>query len=388
MSNAGDYALRMYHEPRPDETTDEEDPDAPGPLWVRPGWQEWHEFPSTSSSDLRAIGIALAAAEHEAETEVPVVEAEQGERMVVEEGGEEADLAAESLLDLHSTPLRGDEIRSRSVTPEPVEEALIAQARLEIEAEQAVAQNTSKVRASPATQAPWYDGISSLVAHYASSSQSSRPAYTRHESHSGSSKSKQPFLSRPAHMQRSLSTTILLDDPFVLDSSRDNTPTSRPRAPTSARFLAPNSPTIHRSKDKDGKRKFPSGSPLAPSRSARAPLDGIHLNQSGSTSRLHVSDTQAPTLSGPLAASPKKATFQTPLRPSRSKGSGHPPSSVGWMQFSSPADPAASLGLVPMHAVPTTPGISMIIGQDTPVVVGGKRRRAAVGGGGATPSVR
>jgi hypothetical protein len=378
----------------PGEATDEEDLDIPGPLWTQPAWQEWHEFPSTSSSDLRAIGRALAAVDQDSAA-VPVDEPAENEAMVMDEGQEEG-RAAESLLDLHSTPHRGDDAESdRSITPEPVDEALLAQARLEIAAEADMrAQSTSNLRASPATQAPWIDRIPSMVGHYASSSQTSRPSMTRQNSISGSS--RQPFLNRPGHLQRSLSTTILLDDPFILDAdARNDGSPVRPRAHSSARFLAPNSPTGHRSGSKiaNGKRKAPSISPLAPSRS-RAPLDGIHPNLASSSHLTLPEDNQrGPTLSHGCASSPKKTTFQTPLRPSRGTSGGtnnthNLPASAGWMHFSSPADPAASLGLVPMHAVPTTPGISMIIGQDSPVAVmaggGGKRRRGA----GMTPRVR
>jgi hypothetical protein len=104
-----------------------------------------------------------------------------------------------------------------------------------------------------------------------------------------------------------------------------------------------------------------SDTPASPvNRIMRAPLQPI-------TNRAHST--------GHTPNSPRKGNFQTPLRPSRTVANGHAPMTgpgMGWMQFSSPADPAASLGLAPTHAVPTTPGLSMIIGQDTPV--GGKRR--------------
>ena len=87
--------------------------------------------------------------------------------------------------------------------------------------------------------------------------------------------------------------------------------------------------------------------------------------------------------------------FVTPARPSsRSHSSLHPPASVDkWLNLSSPADAAASLGLGPTQSVPTTPGLSMIIGQDTPrplLSAGGAagKKRRTVGAGAVTPSIR
>jgi len=191
----------------------------------------------------------------------------------------------------------------------------------------------------------WMNGIPDLIKNYSSfSSASSRP---------DDSRPKQQFLSRPGIMQRSLSTTIL-DDPFVLDSS-----TPQPKSAisnTRAHTDLTGSPVRHAS---GSKRKDISASPLR----MRAPLNPI-------TNRAQGSNTI-------FTNSPKKGVnidYQTPLRPSRTAGSNASATGgYGWMQFSSPVDPAASLGLAPTHAVPTTPGLSMIIGQDTPA--GGKRGR-------------
>jgi hypothetical protein len=266
--------------------------------------------------------------------------------------------AAETLLDLHPTPVRAGE-SSRSPTPEPVDAALLAHARLAIqEGEESGYRSRTNPRpqldASPSNQEPWMNGIAGLIASHSSASDPFRATFMRHESQS---RAKQPFLSRPGHLQRSLSGTITLDDPFLLDSA-GTPPQSRASGSGSgsrSNHHLTGSPIIRR--DSAWKRHTPA-SPV--NRIMRAPLQPI-------TNRAHST--------GHTPNSPRKGNFQTPLRPSRTVANGHAPMTgpgMGWMQFSSPADPAASLGLAPTHAVPTTPGLSMIIGQDTPV--GGKRR--------------
>jgi len=342
----GDYTLRPV--PIGDTAQEEEEDDHP-PLYVMPPWQEWNEFPSNSSAGLRAIGQALLAGDQQVNLDLPTIQV--NDRAL---NGE----AAETLLDLHSTPVRAGE-SSRSPTPEPVDAALLEHARLAIqeEEERGYRSRTNprpRPHASPATQEPWMNGIPSLIASYSSGPDSSRETYLRHASQS---RAKQPFLSRPGHLQRSLSGTITLDDPFVLDSA--GTP-PQSRASGFVFGSRPNHPHLTGSpvirRDSASKRK----APPSPVNRMRAPLQSI-TNRSHST--------------GHQSTSPKKGDFQTPLRPSRTVANGHAPMTgmgMGWMQFSSPADPAASLGLAPTHAVPTTPGLSMIIGQDTPV--GGKRR--------------
>jgi hypothetical protein len=342
----GDYTLRPV--PIGDPVQEEEDEDAHPPLWVEPTWQRWAEVSTNSSTSLRAIGQALLAEDQQIGVEVPSIQLDDKAL-----NGE----AAETLLDLHSTPVRADE-SSRSPTPEPVDAALLVHARLAIqEEEERGSRSRSNPRprphASPATQEPWMNGIAGLIASYSSASDPARATYLRHASQS---RAKQPFLSRPGHLQRSLSGTITLDDPFVLDSA-GTPPQSRASGSGSGRsnhHHLTGSPVVRR--DSGSKRK-PSASPV--NRIMRAPLHPI-TNRSHST--------------GHSSQSPKKGDFQTPLRPSRTVANGHAPMTgpgMGWMQFSSPADPAASLGLAPTHDVPTTPGLSMIIGQDTPV--GGKR---------------
>jgi hypothetical protein len=357
----GEYSLQSIAGPSHDSGHDDEYEHPP--LWVAPAWQEWHEYPSNSSAGLRAIGQALLA-ENDPEN-VPLIQISRP-RTANTHGAE----AAETLLDLHSTPARGDE-SDRSPTPEPLDAALLAHARLAIQEEQdrgrGGAGGASR-SAAPVNRDSWMTGIPDLIKNYSSfSSVSSRPDFQRHDS-----KTKSQFLTRPG---RSLSTTIL-DDPFVLDNGESSTPHAKPTSQTTNRAHAhtnlTGSPVVSR-RDSGSKRKVPPASPI---HHMRAPLNPI-------TSNRH------PSANGLFANSPKKGAsgnFQTPLRPSRTAGTGAPTTGgMGWMQFSSPADPAASLGLAPTHAVPTTPGLSMIIGQDTPA--GGKRNRATPRTG-RTPRIR
>lgn len=338
----GDYSLRPVSGPVHD--SGQEDDDDHPPLWVQPAWQEWNEYPSNSSAGIRALGQALLA-DGQAELGVPSIRVSHSHTGDIH-GGE----AAETLLDLHSTPARGEET-DRSPTPEPVDAALLAHARLAIQEEQERGTRGSGNRPRSMTTQKnenWMTGIPELIKNYSSfSSVSSRPDDTK----------KQQFLTRPGHnMQRSLSTTIL-DDPFVLDST---TPQAKATSHTRTNTDLTGSPVHHAG---GSKRKVPPASPLR----MRAPLNPI-TNRSQSANTIFTNNNNN--------NSPKKgsSTFQTPLRPSRTTGGNAPATGgYGWMQFSSPADPAASLGLAPTHAVPTTPGLSMIIGQDTPA--GGKRGR-------------
>jgi hypothetical protein len=277
---------------------------------------------------------------------------------------------------MHSTPLRAGD-SSRSPTPEPLVAALLEHARLAIEDEQRDQALEASPEVGPATQAPWMNGIAQLIADYASNPSRS----TSDQQESTASHTKHPFL-RP-HPHRSLSSTIMLDDPFVESPDKpqpkiDSSPHRPARSNTNARFahtLLTGSPMVKSARDAN-KRKAP---PASPSGHLRPPLKLLAANRSHSTGAIQS------TFHNSRYISPKKGneTFLTPLRPSR-KGSTLDPSPAGWMHFSSPADPAASLGLVPTHAVATTPGLSMIIGQDTPVAAGGKKRR----GEGVTPSRR
>jgi len=331
------YSLRPVAGPN-DVMQDEEEDEHP-PLWVQPAWQEWHEYPSNSSAGIRAIGQALLAETH-SDTNVPSIQITLPGPSDVH--GEEA---AETLLDLHSTPARGGE-SDRSPTPEPLDAALLAHARLAIEEEEERSRGGNRPRSMTVQKNEnWMNGIPDLIKNYSSfSSVSSRPDDPR---------PKQQFLSRPGIMQRSLSNTIL-DDPFVLDSSTPQTKSTIPNTRNHTNLSGSPVRNASRSKRVD--------IPASPLR-MRAPLNPI-------TNRAQSSNTI-------FANSPKKGgntNFQTPLRPSRTAGSNAPATGgYGWMQFSSPIDPAASLGLAPTHAVPTTPGLSMIIGQDTPA--GGKRGR-------------
>ena len=342
-SPVDDYTLQPVSGPSHGHMRDDESDEHP-PLWVAPAWQKWHEYNSSSSAGIRAIGQALLASQ--AENDTPAIQVAHHTREI--RGGE----AAETLLDLHSTPARGHE-SDRSPTPEPVDAVLLAHARLAIQEEEERGHRNRNRPTAPPTQETWMSGIPQQIKDYSSfSSISSRPDLQRHDS-----KSKQTFLSRPG---RTLSTTIL-DDPFVLDNP---TPQTKQTFHTGTRHTElTGSPVVNRASG--SKRKVPPASPLL---RMRAPLNPITSNRAHSTNNIFIN-------------SPKKGNgnFQTPLRPSRTAGNAPATGGMGWMQFSSPADPAASLGLAPTHAVPTTPGLSMIIGQDTPA--GGKW-------GGATSRIR
>jgi hypothetical protein len=102
--------------------------------------------------------------------------------------------AAETLLDLHSTPVRAGE-SSRSPSSEPVDAALLAHARLAIQEEEergyrSRTNSRPQLHASPATQEPWMNGIAGLIASYSSASDPSRATFMRHESQS---RAKEPF---------------------------------------------------------------------------------------------------------------------------------------------------------------------------------------------------
>jgi hypothetical protein len=332
-----DYSLR--HVAGPNDIMQDEEEDEHPPLWIQPAWQEWHEYPSNSSAGIRAIGQALLA-ETPSDTNVPSIHITQPRT-----GNFHGEEAAETLLDLHSTPARGGE-PDRSPTPELLDAALLAHARLAIQEEEERGRGGNRPRSMTVQKNEnWMNGIPDLIKNYSSfSSVSSRP---------DDSRPKQQFLSRPGIMQRSLSTTIL-DDPFVLDSS---TPQAKSNTSNTRNHPALTGSPVRNASG--SKRKDIPASPIR----MRAPLNPI-------TNRAQGSNTI-------FTNSPKKGTntnYQTPLRPSRTAGSNAPATGgYGWMQFSSPVDPAASLGLAPTHAVPTTPGLSMIIGQDTPA--GGKRGR-------------
>lgn len=331
-----------------------DDGDGLPPLWVEPTWPAWQDFPSNSSASLARIGMEL----DQAVSNTAVQQQESAPDIAETEIDENA--AADSLLNLQSSPLKTESSQTQSI-----------------------GNDTSNMPPPPpnqSTQPEWMDGINDMIADF-----SSRPAFKHSKSMSASA--RQPFLNRPGHIQRSLSnTTLLLDDPFILEPAS----ASKMHKHGSAQELeSPSfSQTKARSKSKSySYRSHPSPSPLLERK--REPLVPMHSNLSNPTRaspfRLNPSDTHHPGMpintdsdSKDQASSskPQDGMFDTPIRPSRT----NPPSSVGqWLRFSSPVDPAASLGLVPMHAVPTTPGLRMIIGQDTPLGPGaglsGKTRK-------------
>lgn len=343
----------------------DEDEDEGLPLLMYPTeWHQWnHDLPSASNSSMARIAAELDRSEPMTSTDELLNHA--GPSNATAAATETADDTAVALLDMYYSP------------PKPSAAAAFAAPR-------------STAYAQPG----WIDNQAQLIAEY-----SSRPPIKHTKSLSTSV--RQTFLHRPGHMQRSLSTATLLDDPFVLDQDHDQDQGRASRS-HSNRHGNGESPAEQRRLKSTHTRPGMS-SPL--SERKRRPLSTLHStgNSNGqdnyvntNTPRPH-SYTSSRLFSGNANDSSLKSThstsngnrFVTPARPSAR--SSHPPESIGkYLKFSSPADPAASLGLVPSHAVPTTPGLSMIIGQDTPVAGGGtggaKRRRPA--GGAITPKVR
>lgn len=318
------------------EDTDADEAESPPPLWVEPSWQEWREFPSTSSASLQ-VSMQLDSTVGASGTATPP---------------QPIDEAAESLLDLHSSPAKAASGSTTKETHNTLETA-------------SVAESASAVAAL--IQPDWMDGIADMIADY-----SSRP--TLKHTKSLSTSVRHPFLNRPGHLARSLSTATLLDDPFILDSN--STPARQLQQQQEEQHSSA-SPQLKSKSKSQAASRVPRFSPSPMIERKRRPLESIssNLNVNGNGTGTGTSTSHL------------DSKYETPLRPSRANGG--PPSSVGmekWLQFSSPVDPAASLGLVPMHAVPTTPGLSMIIGQDTPAgpgasVAGKKRRAVGVGVG-------
>lgn len=312
--------------------TEDGEAEGPPPLWVEPGWQGWREFPSTSSASLK-LSLEVEALVGSVPTPPP-----------------QHDEAAESLLDLHSSPAK-----SQKATDETHSARNIASA--------SDAPPAPAARVAASTQPDWMDGIADMIADY-----SSRP--TLKHTKSLSTSVRHPFLNRPGHLARSLSTTTVLDDPFILDQNPSPARHQQEEQHTSA---SPQSKSRSKSQATARLQRF---SPSPPAGGKRRPLESIPSNLTSTFSAIATSTYNS-------AGTGSK--YETPLRPTRSNH--HPPSSVNmerWLQFSSPVDPAASLGLVPTHAVPTTPGLSMIIGQDTPAAhgsMGGKRRKGTGGEG-------
>lgn len=350
---------------------EDDEGDGPPPLWVEPSWQAWRDFPSTSS-----VGLARLAADLVNENNDVPLEATQPSQpdrdTTTPEARVEIDenAAADSLLNLQSSPIKADSSQSLSEANGD-----------------ATTHNMAPPLPNQWSQQDWANNAHDFIADC-----SSRPSTYQHGK-SMSASIKQPFLHRPGNLQRSMSNaTLLLDDPFDLNTTPRANENGNSQSQSNSQELG--SPSFSRNNSKgrprsSSYRPHPSPSPLLDRK--RKPLLPKHSNLSipnrpTSFEMFTRPDTTSKTdneSSENVVKHTNSGSFATPVRPSRS----NPPSSVGqWLQFSSPVDPAASLGLAPTHAVPTTPGLRMIIGQDTPDgggLMSGKRRR-----GMATPQIR
>jgi hypothetical protein len=268
--------------------------------------------------------------------------------------GEVEAVAAESLLNLHSTPARPDESCSgsgRSQTtgstnegsPKQSTQKSSSELRLLSSAPQATLGHTRPVRAR------------SLV---------------------------QPFAKgRQDAMTRSLSLTQTLDDPFAFTPSSALKLSTSNRKKRRSTIASPSPLALKRKKEKDGGRgevKWPRAvlSSIHPNTEVnRGTIMGSYESQSqvasvglGSTGPSNVPSSG---ISGLSSFTLLGAPFVTPIKPQR----GHSDSveacrtaSKPW-QFSSPGDGgmAASLGLVPQWGgVSGTPGVSGIEAGETP----------------------
>lgn len=241
----------------------------------------------------------------------------------------EAEVAAESLLNLHSTPLRASEDEDTFKLP-------------------------SHPNSRPAPP-PWKlldaPPIASPV----------RDRLSRGKSFI------QPFKDRRREATRSLSfeQAPALDDPFMLNDDTPDRPTSI--SSISARSRA----TLLSSRTSDNhKRTMPSPSPLSSThRKRKAPPSSPFAPPPSGGSNPVTRPALRP-LSTNFSTSNRSGSGDAAATPVRSATTPHVPSSLtrAWL-LSSPSngDAAASLGLVPTHLAPATPGMMRgIIGTDTP----------------------
>ncbi|WVW84446.1 hypothetical protein I302_106480 [Kwoniella bestiolae CBS 10118] len=247
-------------------------------------------------------------------------------------------VAAETLLNLHSTPLRGPEENERNDIQLARDQAIILPPEVlnetaNKEDREALAWSSSLLSA-PAILSPTR----------------TRPAR--------SSSIIQPFRDPRPEITRSLSFDARpnLDDPFVLPDT--------PTRPSSANGSNKPTPFSSMRWKKRHTISMPSPSPLSSGFKKRkeaptptSPRHGMTHTQSGRSALKPISTNIKPNYSG---------AFATPIKPS---ASGFPQSvTKEWLQFSSPNGPdaAMSLGLAPTHFAPATPGLRGIIGAETP----------------------
>ncbi|WRT67593.1 uncharacterized protein IL334_004565 [Kwoniella shivajii] len=272
--------------------------------------------------------------------------------------GEGEAVAAESLLNLHSTPSRGPDDTGRN-------DVQLDRAQVQFNRLPKAVEDVNTVPGVDAGDPAW----SSQLLSAPTIKSPTRPRAGR------SSSFIQPFRDPRPEVTRSLSFDARpnLEDPFVLPES----PT-RPSSVNGSNRLTPLA-SIRRAKRHT--ISLPSPSPLTTSLKKRkeAPTSPVNRRALKPVSTNFTFNFR-PNYSG---------SFATPIKPSSANSISNStfPQSVTkeWLQFSSPnnADAAMSLGLVPTHLAPATPGLTGIVGAETPEMTileaRAKKRRSEAG---------
>ncbi|WVQ65989.1 uncharacterized protein L199_004167 [Kwoniella botswanensis] len=373
--------LQVVHVAPIDEDSLPSSPEDIGPMpeqqWVpSDSWSSIQQEPQQLEPALDITqqwqGLQLSSLPPDEEPEVPP-------KIGTREGSVETEgeaVAAETLLNLHSTPLRGPEENGRNDI-----QLARAQAKLILPPEvfDKPLSDTESMQ-DKSSSAAWSTSL--LSAPTIISPTRSRPVR--------SSSIIQPFRDPRPEITRSLSFDARpnLDDPFVLSDT--------PTRPSSANGFNKPTPFSSMRRKKRHTISMPSPSPLSSGFKKRkeaptptSPLPNTITTSLGTRSALRPISTN-------ISVKPNyTGAFATPIKPSGSTslgpGSAYPQSvTKEWLQFSSPnnADAAMSLGLVPTHFAPTTPGLRGIIGAETPEMTvleaRAKKRRSE---GGNTPGV-
>ncbi|WWD04656.1 hypothetical protein V865_002727 [Kwoniella europaea PYCC6329] len=308
----------------------------------------------------------------------PNEEPEEPPKIGTKEGSVEIEgetVAAETLLNLHSTPLRGPEENGRNDI-----QLARAQAKLILPPEVLDKPLSDSQSDQDKSISAWSTSL--LSAPPIISPTRSRPVR--------SSSIIQPFRDPRPEITRSLSFDARpnLDDPFVLPDT--------PTRPSSANGFNKSTPFSSMRRKKRHTISMPSPSPLS---------SGIKKRKEAPTPTSPRPTTTATSLGTRSALRPISTNisvkpnytgaFATPIKPSGytslGPGSVYPQSvTKEWLQFSSPnnADAAMSLGLVPTHFAPTTPGLRGMIGAETPeMTILEARAKKTRSEGGNTPGV-
>ncbi|OCF31266.1 hypothetical protein I316_07052 [Kwoniella heveanensis BCC8398] len=343
-------------------------------------------------------------------------------------GTEGEAVAAESLLNLHSTPLRGPEERGRneiqlanaqadivSTTRSESKSALGLRFGQELSSSTSSSTTTAMTAKDPVTKATDHEGSEPTSGSVLTKGHSDKllaappitsPARLTTLTRAGRAYSFiQPFRDPRPEVTRSLSFDhqpifgqLDDDDPFTLPDTPVHAMTSSSTRPSSAGGTgSSSSDRIARTPASSATRRskrhtiaLPSPSPFASSRhfslsssSASvlkkrkdAPTSPFANPAPNSKSGPNTSDrSQLRSALKPISTNVKpnySGAFATPIK-SAAFGSASTqaiPQSLTreWLQLSSPcnADAAASLGLVPTHLAPATPGLRGVIGAETP----------------------